>query len=193
MDLEAYLEESEYIDLSHPSIQKLALKLASGCKDDEDLAKKCFLYVRDEIKHVGDYKLNIKSTKASEVLENKAGWCYAKALLLAALLRVNSIPTALCYQRLSCGEYKDGIYCLHGLNAIYLKKYGWYRVDPRGNKEGVDAQFTPPVEKLAFEKGEDEYDVEGYFAKPIDVIVEKLNKNDTYAKMRDDFPDFKEI
>jgi hypothetical protein len=27
---------------------------------------------------------------------------------------------------------------------------GWYRVDPRGNKVDVDAQFTPPVERLAF-------------------------------------------
>lgn len=191
MDLEKYLKQSEYIDYSDLAIQTLAKQLASGCDDEEEIAKNCFLYVRDEIKHVGDYKLDIKSVRASEVLKNKAGWCYAKALLLAALLRVNGIPTAVCYQRLSCGEYEDGRYCLHGLNSIYLKKYGWYRVDSRGNKEGVDAQFTPPIEKLAFEKGENEYDVEGLFDKPLDVIIEKLEKNDTYEKMKSDFPDIK--
>jgi transglutaminase-like putative cysteine protease len=37
---------------------------------------------------------------------------------------------------------------------VYLKDYGWYRIDARGNKAGVDAQFTPPHEKLAFELGE---------------------------------------
>ena len=40
--------------------------------------------------------------------------------------------------------------CLHGLNAVHLEEYGWYRVDPRGNKPGVEAEFAPPVERLAF-------------------------------------------
>ena len=40
------------------------------------------------------------------------------------------------------------LYCLHGLNWIYLKEFGWYRVDARGNKEGVNAQFNPLYEKL---------------------------------------------
>ncbi len=39
---------------------------------------------------------------------------------------------------------------LHGLNAVHLPEFGWYRIDPRGNKPGVDAQFSPPVERLAF-------------------------------------------
>ncbi len=189
--MQEYLKEDEIIDFSNPDIQKLAKELAKECTNDEQIAKKCFLYVRDEIRHVGDYKLDIQSISASDVLKNKAGWCYAKAHLLAALLRANGIPTALCYQRLSCSEYEKGIYCLHGLNGVYLKEHGWYRVDSRGNKEGVDAQFTPPIEKLAFEKGENEYDIEGFFDKPLDVIIEKLEKNDTYEKMKGDFPDYK--
>ncbi|MCA9151542.1 MAG: hypothetical protein KDA92_19655, partial [Planctomycetales bacterium] len=40
-------------------------------------------------------------------------------------------------------------YCLHGLNAVYLEAYGWYRIDARGNKPGVAAAFSPPLEKLA--------------------------------------------
>jgi transglutaminase-like putative cysteine protease len=35
-------------------------------------------------------------------------------------------------------------FCLHGLNAVYLEDFGWYRIDARGNKTGVAAQFTPP-------------------------------------------------
>lgn len=41
-------------------------------------------------------------------------------------------------------------FCFHGLNALYLNRFGWYRVDPRGNKKGVSTEFCPPVEKLAF-------------------------------------------
>ena len=26
-------------------------------------------------------------------------------------------------------------FCLHGLNAAWLPEYGWYRLDPRGNRE----------------------------------------------------------
>jgi hypothetical protein len=33
---------------------------------------------------------------------------------------------------------------------VDLPGYGWYRIDPRGNKPGVDARFTPPRERLAY-------------------------------------------
>lgn len=192
MNNKKYLEETDIIDFSNPLIQKLAKELACNCNDDEAIAKSCFTYVRDEIHHTGDFKDNITTCKASEVLKYKTGWCYAKAHLLAALLRSNGIPTGFCYQRLSCGEYKDDIYCLHGLNAVYLKKYGWYKIDARGNKKGVDAQFTPPIEKLAFELKEDEYDIDKIYVKPLEIVVQKLKKNDTYEKMINDFPDIKE-
>ena len=144
-----YLKATDIIDYHDKHIQKQAKLLALDC--DEQIARACFEFVRDEIKHSGDYPSDIPTTcKASEVLKYKTGWCYAKAILLAALLRANGIPTGFAYQRLSCSEYRPDIYCLHGLNWIYLKSYGWYRVDARGNKEGVDAQFVAPMEKLAF-------------------------------------------
>jgi len=187
--MKAYLEETEIIDFSHLSVSTLAKKLASQSESDVDLAKKCFEYVRDEIHHSGDYQDNITTCKASEVLEHKTGWCYAKSHLLAALLRANGIPTGFCYQRLSCSEYKDGKYCLHGLNAVYLQTFGWYKLDPRGNKEGVDAQFNPPYEQLAFGLEEDEYDLEEIYSKPLDVVVTALKRNSTYDDMVNNFPD----
>ncbi|MCX6074890.1 MAG: transglutaminase family protein [Campylobacterales bacterium] len=157
--MEGYLETTEIIDFTHPSVATKACELSRGCSSDTETAKRCFEFVRDEIRHTGDAGDGITTLCASEVLEQGQGWCYAKSHLLAALLRVNGIPTALCYHRLSCSEYVEGIYCLHGLNAIYLKEFGWYRVDARGNKEGVDAQFNPPHEKLAFELGEKKYNL----------------------------------
>lgn len=188
----AFLAESEIIDFSHPAVRALAGLLASGRENKEAVAKACFEYVRDEIRHTGDACDRITTLKASDVLEQKTGWCYAKSHLLAALLRANGIPAGLCYQRLGWGEYEEGSYCLHGLNAVYLEPYGWYRVDARGNKEGVNAQFAPPVEKLAFELGPDEYDVDGIFADPIAEVAAALRDNDTYEKMVANFPDIKE-
>lgn len=189
MNFDNFLKESEIIDFSNPNIQKLSSELSKDCKSDIEIAKNCFLYVRDNINHSGDYKDDITTCKASDVLKYKTGWCYAKSHLLAALLRANSIPTGFCYQRLSCGEYKDEVYCLHGLNAIYLKDYGWYRVDARGNKNGVDAQFNPPFEKLAFELCENEFDLPDIYENPLDTVVEKLMKNKTYNEMLNNFPD----
>ncbi len=190
--MKKYLEATEIIDYHDKEVNALALYLAENCDTDEQIAKNCFEYVRDEIHHSGDYKDNITTATASEVLKHQTGWCYAKAFLLAALLRANSIPTGFAYQRLSCSEYKPDIYCLHGLNWIYLKEHGWYRVDARGNKEGVDAQFMPPMEKLAFEVGENEFDLSENLSEPLPVVVETLRKYGTYEEMVENFPDIKE-
>lgn len=186
-----YLEESNIIDYSNEKIQTLAKQLSENILSKEEIVKNCFEYVRDEIKHSGDYKLDIPTCKASEVLDFKSGWCFAKSHLLAALLRANKIPTAFCYQRLALSEYKKDSFSLHGLNAVYLENYGWIKIDARGNKTGVDAQFIPPQEKLAFSLCENEYDLGVYYSRPLDIVVEALNKNRTYEEMISNIPDLK--
>ncbi|MCB4781117.1 MAG: hypothetical protein LGB62_07915, partial [Sulfurovum sp.] len=74
-------------------------------------------------------------------------------------------------------------------NSIYLKEYGWYRVDARGNKEGVNAEFTPPYEKLAFELSENEFNMPEVLSEPLEVVVEALKTNKCYAEMVANFPD----
>jgi len=192
MDIQVFLKATPVIDYDHPAVSALAAALAEGRENKEAIAKKCFEYVRDEIAHTGDAGRGVSTLKASEVLAQKTGWCYAKSHLLAALLRANGIPTALCYQRLGCSEYTEDICCLHGLNSVWLEPYGWYRIDARGNKEGVDAQFTPPAERLAFALGENEYDVEGLFAEPLPEVIEALRTHRTYEEMIGHFPDIKE-
>lgn len=187
--MDKFLESSDIIDFDHPAVAAKARELAEWCANDEEIVRRCFEFVRDEIRHTGDAGEGITTLRASEVLEQAQGWCYAKSHLLAALLRANGIPTALCYQRLSCSEYVEGIYCLHGLNSIYLKDYGWYRVDARGNKEGVNAQFDPPHEILAFVLREGEYDLPTRYAEPLPVVVEALQSRKNYDVMIAHFPD----
>ena len=186
-----FLKETQIINYSNPEIKKLAYELAKDTFSDVEIAKNCFLHVRDHINHSGDYKDEITTYIASDVLKYKTGWCYAKSILLAALLRANNIPTGFCYQRLSCSEYVKDVYCLHGLNAIYLKDFGWYRVDARGNKEGVDAQFNPPHVKLAFELSEHEFDLPDIYEDPLPEVIEALKNNKCYDEMISNFPDIK--
>lgn len=184
-----YLAESNIIDFSNPDVQNLAQLLAQNTRSEQDIIQNCFHYVRDQIRHSGDNQEDISAVTASDVLKHGSGWCYAKSHLLAALLRYNQIPTGLCYQRLSCSEYKKDIFCLHGLNAVYLEKTGWYRIDARGNKPGVDAQFSPPVEKLAFELQTNEQDIPGIFAEPIEPVIQALTTHKTYIDMLNNLPD----
>ncbi|NJD90277.1 MAG: transglutaminase family protein, partial [Geobacter sp.] len=178
--MEIYLQESEIIDWQHPEILSLAASLAADCRSRADIAKNCFEWVRDNVRHSWDFKLNPVTWKASDVLLHKTGYCYAKSHLLAALLRANAIPTGFCYQRLSL-EGNGAPYCLHGLNAAFLPAYGWYRIDPRGNKAGVNAQFTPPVEQLAFSTDDKlEADLPEIWAEPLACVVSVLRQYDDY-------------
>lgn len=187
--MQRYLSPSKYIDFEDPEVQAVARNLKAGAKSEADLVRACFEYVRDEIRHSSDFKLNPVTCKASDVLRNKTGYCYAKSHLLAALLRANGVPTGLCYQRLSVTG-SGAPYCLHGLNAVYLKDFGWYRIDARGNKPGVNAQFHPPGEALAFPINEpQERDLPEIWAEPLPAVVEVLERYDTFDQVLANLPD----
>jgi len=188
-----YLESSRYIDWENPAILELAQSLAEGRDSDEETARICFEWVRDNIRHSSDFKLNPVTCKASDVLKYQTGYCYAKSHLLAALLRANSIPAGLCYQRLSIDD-RGAPYSLHGLNAGDLKQCGWYRVDARGNKTGVNAQFTPPLEQLAFPvRLENETDLPEIWSVPVPVVVSVLETYETYEEVYNHLPDIELI
>jgi transglutaminase-like putative cysteine protease len=187
--MEAYLEVSEIIDWQHPEISEQARQLASGGETPMAIAKACFEWVRDEIYHSFDYQMNPVTCRASDVLKYKTGYCYAKSHLLAALLRANQIPAGFCYQRLSLDD-QGAPYCLHGLNAIYLPDIGWYRVDARGNKTGVDAQFFPPQEQLAFKiQLPEEADFQTILAEPLPIVVAALQAQTTWDAILANLPD----
>lgn len=187
--MDRYLADSEYIDWRDNRVLGVAEFLAARSSTPLELARDCFEWVRDQIKHSLDFKLDPVTAKASEVLAHGTGFCYAKSHLLAALLRANGIPCGLCYQRLSL--YGTGApYCLHGLNAVLLDGFGWYRVDPRGNRPDIDAQFRPPVEKLAFTlKDSRERDLPEIWPEPLPCVVEALARNSSYVALLGDLPD----
>ena len=109
---------------------------------------------------------------------------------MAALLRPNGIPAGLCYQRLTV-EPGGPRHSLHGLNAVHLEGVGWYRVDPpAGNKPGVEAEFAPPVEKLAFPiVRPGEADLPGNWCEPLAVVVRALKENSTLEDVFHNLPD----
>jgi transglutaminase-like putative cysteine protease len=187
--MNAYLRASKYIDFDDPIVSAKAAELAAGLHGDVAIAEACFKFVRDEIPHSWDHRGNPVTCKASDALKHRTGYCYAKSHLLAALLRANGIPAGFCYQRLSVGD-TGAPYCLHGLNAVFLEDYGWYRCDARGNKSNVDAQFTPPHEVLAFPIREpEECDLPEIWAEPLAVVTEVLERYSDVAEVHANLPD----
>lgn len=187
--MEEYLQATEIIDWQHPEVTKLSNQIASGHSTSMAIAKACFEWVRDEIFHSVDYQMNPVTCRASDVLKHRTGYCYAKSHLLAALLRANQIPAGFCYQRLSIND-KGAPYSLHGFNAIHLPEMGWYRVDARGNKPEINAQFSPPQEQLAYQvRLPEEADFQTIFANPLQTVIEALQAQTKWDEMHRHLPD----
>ncbi|MFE5858296.1 transglutaminase domain-containing protein [Streptomyces sp. NPDC056500] len=169
-DLAAYLAASEAVDHQHPLVREIAAELRSSVAHDDPAAyaEAAFDFVRDEVPHSHDADDPRVTWRASDVLRLRTGICYAKAHALAALLRAEGIPTALCYQNLGV---------IHGLVAVRMPNGGeWARQDPRGNKPGIDARFSLDGERLAFTVNQEsnEVDYPVLYAEPHPVVLRAL-------------------
>lgn len=188
--MDAFLRATEVVDWKEPGVLGKAQELSAGVSEAQEIARRCFEWVRDHIQHSSDFRRNPVTCTASEVLAEATGYCYAKSHLLAALLRANGIPAGFCYQRLSIDE-TGAPYSLHGLNAVHLPEFGWYRIDARGNKPGVDAQYLPPVEKLAFPVVfPEERLFPEILADPLAIVVTALRAHKTWDEMYRHLPDW---
>jgi transglutaminase-like putative cysteine protease len=187
--MKAFLESNEVINWQHPDVLDQANKLAAGSQAPEIIARRCFEWVRDEIKHSADHSLPEVTCCASDVLRVGGGYCYSKSHLLAALLRANGIPAGFCYQRLRL-DANGSTFCLHGLNGVFLPALGWYRIDPRGNRPDINAQFSPPVECLPFEATHPgEADCRYVWADPLPVVVHALRTHTSTKALSGALPD----
>lgn len=188
--MEEFLRETPSIDYMHTLIQQRVLKLKNQSDDEIDYIKRCYIFVRDEIPHSWDIQAKIVSRTASDVLKNKTGVCWVKSCLLAALLRANGIPSGISYQLLTRADDESDGYMIHALNTVYIKDLDkWIRLDARGNKENINANFSLDEEHLAYsirkEFGEidyqDNHDDLDYR------LVDILARSDDILELRTDF------
>ncbi|MBU8687366.1 transglutaminase family protein [Priestia megaterium] len=187
LEKEDYTKELPEVNFTHPLIQQKVRKLKSGLPHSSlAYIKKAYEFVRDEVSHSWDVQSKIITKTASETLKEKEGICYSKCNLLAALLRAEGIPAGFCYQRLILGDTLDTGYCIHALNAVYIKsEERWIRLDARGNKEGVQAGFSLKKEKVAFPansaRGEVDYSL--IYTKPHKETMNVLSQHEDCLDM----------
>lgn len=177
-DEHAYLAADETVDHTHPLVRETAARLRAEHPGAPAFARAAYEFVRDAVPHSADSGDPRVTWRASDVLATRNGICHAKSHALVALLRAEGIPAGLCYQRL------DDV--LHGLVALRLPGTNrWARQDPRGNKPGVDAQFSLDREQLARpvrpEKGE--YDHPVLYAEPHPLVLRALQRARTVEEL----------
>ncbi|MGM9988030.1 MAG: transglutaminase family protein [Bacillaceae bacterium] len=181
-----YIVELKEVNYSNPTIDAKVNELFCPCYTEIEKVKIAFEYVRDEIAHSWDIQGKRVTCNASDVLAYKEGICYAKSNLLASLLRSQGIPTGFCYQRLMLFDTPEKGYCIHALNAVFLKSINkWIRLDARGNKKGIDAQFSIDEEKLAFSVNEEfeEKDYPIIYVKPHPKTIAVLEEHTDALEM----------
>jgi transglutaminase-like putative cysteine protease len=178
----AYLGSDDVIDVASPEVQALRARLAGPAATPVDYARSAFTWVRDNIRHSLDAQDPRVTISASQTLREGVGLCFAKAHVLTALLRGHGIPTGLCYQRLADGDE----HCVHGLVAVHLAG-AWHRQDPRGNKPGLDAQFSITGEQLAWPVTVDlgEVDYPRVFPSPHPAVLASLRGADNALDLCD--------
>jgi transglutaminase-like putative cysteine protease len=189
-DINEYLQSSAVIDFENEAIIKCAQSLVRGTDDEVIKVKTVFEFVRDKIPHTFDIKGNIITCKASDVLKYGQGICYAKSHLLAALLRSLGIPAGFCYQKLVFSDEMPKI-ILHGLNAVYILSLNkWIRLDARGNKADVNAQFSIEEEMLAFPVRRELGEVDGaiVYTEPSAKVITALEKSSTAEELENNLP-----
>lgn len=188
--MKEFLQENEYVDYNSEIIQKKVAELFLADMNETEKAKMAYKFVRDEIPHSFDCNTDIITAKASDVLKYKTGICHAKANLLAALLRLQGIPTGFCFQHITLLNDDSLGYCVHAYNAVFIENK-WIKLDARGNKQGVNAQFSTNEPILAFpnRKEYDEYFWKGIYASPHMPTMEMLGKAKCLQDIMDNIPD----
>lgn len=190
-NVDEYLKHDDVIDHDNEAVKALADELFRKAADEIDFIKRAYTFVRDDISHSSDIDAETVTCAASEVLREGHGICFAKSHLMAAILRSRSVPAGFCYQKIIFDDETAPFLISHGLNGVYLKdQKKWIRLDARGNRPGVNAQFSTETEQLAYPIRPETGETDGFvvYPDPDRKIVRKLREAKTKAELWNDLP-----
>lgn len=153
-NFQIYLKATSFIDCDSPKVIKFAKNTIKNEISDIDKAVKMYYAVRDLI-YYDPYRIKLEpdALKASAVLERQYGFCIPKAVLLAALARVEGIPSRLGFanvknhlstQRLRKMVGGD-IFFWHGYTELFLEDK-WVKATPAFNLSLCERFDVKPLE-----------------------------------------------
>lgn len=189
--MDEYRKHDNVIDYENKDVMELADRLFQKANNELEFIKITYEFVRDNISHSADINEDIITCTASEVLKAGHGICFPKSHLLAALLRCKSVLAGFCYQKLILDDETAPVLIYHGLNGVYIREYKkWIRLDARGNRSDINAQFSVETEQMAFtvrpKMGEEDSFI--VYPNPDRKILERLRKSKTRTELWKNLP-----
>jgi transglutaminase-like putative cysteine protease len=150
----AHLVPTEFIDSDHPEVIDFAKQSCMDGAPPKQKAIDLYIAVRDGIRY-DPYQFDISRAgmKASSVLRRRAGFCIPKAVLLAAVARVEGIPSRLGFadvknhlttERLRKMMGTD-IFAYHGYTELLIDGK-WVKATPAFNLSLCKAKGVIPLE-----------------------------------------------
>ena len=142
VDLEQYLQATEFFDFHKPRVRKKAVEITKGLKTEKEKAIRLFYWVRDYIIYrQGSFYLTKSTFKASTNLRRGYGFCVSKAILLSTFARAVKIPARihLCdiinhkIPQKVIDYMKTNIFYIHGYSELYLDEK-WIKLTPAFDK-----------------------------------------------------------
>ena len=153
-DIQQYLSPTAFIDSDNAAIQAFASNCAGDIADPREKAIALYYVVRDQIFYDPyNVALTPDGLKASQTLEQGAGWCVPKAILLAACCRAQGVPAKLGFadvkNHLSTERMRavmgTDVFIWHGYTAIYLNGE-WVKATPAFNLSLCEKFHIHPLE-----------------------------------------------
>ena len=191
-ELGRYLEDTITIDWQTPAMMSTAKQLLETRTEPEDRIRRLFEFVRDGIDHSLDVETDVQTCRASEVLKERTGLCYAKSHLLAGFLRYAGFPAGFCYVR-TIDDDRPGRFVLHGFNAVYwASTSSWIYLDARGGRKGRNTQcrFEAPWSLTHWPDAQaGERFLPFIFKRPGKRIIDLLERAPNFEAVRRNLPD----
>ena len=182
-----FLASTDVVDWFHPDVHTLAWLLAAGADDPVEIARRCFEWVRDEIQHSVDFGRTEVTCRASEVLAQQTGFCYAKSHLLAARAHERNpgrflLPAALVQRSGRAVLPPRPQRRLAPQHRLVPHRSARQQAGRPQSTPGVHAKFDPPHEHLAFAAdGPGEATLPEIYPEPLPAVVQVLRQHPTVA------------
>ena len=153
-ELAPYLRPTACVESDAPAVQAFAARVTAGTTTVTERAVRLFYAVRDEIRYDPyGVVLTHDGLRATAVLERGAGFCIAKAVVLAAGARAAGIPARLGFadvrnhlttERLRSQMGTD-VFAFHGFTELHLDGR-WIKATPTFNQSLCDRFGVKPLE-----------------------------------------------
>ncbi|MHB1711181.1 MAG: transglutaminase-like domain-containing protein [Acidimicrobiales bacterium] len=154
VDLEAYLEPTEFLDAGNPAVVAYAERAVAGATGDAETASCLYRAVRDGIRYdpylVSD---DPRDYRASHIAGVEAAYCVPKAVLLGAAARSLGIPARVGFadvrNHLQSERLRDrmgtDLFICHGFTELYVGGR-WLKATPTFNVELCERFGVAPLD-----------------------------------------------